>query len=259
MIEPKLVSVVIPCYNYGRFLGEAIESVLAQTYSRVEVVVVDDGSTDDTAAVAQRYADRGVRYVAQKNSGPAAARNVGGRQAKGELIMFLDADDKLEPTYVEECMAALESDHEAGFAYTQVRLFGREQLVSHFPTYSVRRLAVGNYIHASMLMRRAVVERFQYDETMRQGWEDWDFILTLAEHGVTGVLVDRPLLLYRKHEGGGSINDNLQSLAAQQRRHRELLRGRHGSLYPWYLQVWVEIDYLIKRFKARVKRGLGMA
>lgn len=101
------VSVVIPCYNHGRYLGEAIASVLAQTWADVETVVVDDGSTDDTAAMAARY--EGVKYVRQANQGLAAARNTGARESTGDYLIFLDADDKLTPVAVEaglECHGA---------------------------------------------------------------------------------------------------------------------------------------------------------
>ena len=94
--EAALVSVVIPCYNQAHFLGEAIESVLAQTYPHLEIVVVDDGSTDNTGEVAARYP--GVRYVRQENQGLAAARNTGLRHSSGDYLVFLDADDRLLAT-----------------------------------------------------------------------------------------------------------------------------------------------------------------
>src|SRR4051794_16299795 len=94
---PPLISAVIPTYNYGRFVAGAIDGALAQTYPHVEVIVVDDGSTDDTASIVARYADRGVRYVRQPNAGAAAARNRGLVEACGELIAFCDADDVWTP------------------------------------------------------------------------------------------------------------------------------------------------------------------
>src|SRR5262249_36210792 len=92
---PQLVSVVIPCYNQAKFLGQAIESVLAQTHSSVEIVVVDDGSTDDTVAVAARH--RSVRCVRQRTHGPSAAPNEGLKHVSGHYVVFLDSDDRLLP------------------------------------------------------------------------------------------------------------------------------------------------------------------
>src|SRR5262249_33255039 len=96
---PQLVSVVIPCYNQARFLGQAIESVKAQTHPFVEIVVVDDGSTDDTVAVASRY--RSVRCVTQHNQGQGAARNKGLTYVSGGYVVFLDSDDRLLPPALE--------------------------------------------------------------------------------------------------------------------------------------------------------------
>src|SRR5215831_18229599 len=92
--SPGLVSVVIPCFRQAHFLADGIESVLRQTYSQVEVLVINDGSPDDTASVASRYC---VRYVEQKHAGLAAARNAGLQRALGEFVVFLDADDRLLP------------------------------------------------------------------------------------------------------------------------------------------------------------------
>ena len=98
-LKTPLVSVVIPCYNQAHFLGEAIESVLKQTYKHFEIVVVDDGSTDNTSEVARRYS--GIRCIEQANQGLSAARNTGIRESKGEYLVFLDADDRLRPIALE--------------------------------------------------------------------------------------------------------------------------------------------------------------
>ena len=99
MTEP-LVSVIIPCYNQGKYLAEAIESALNQTYPHVEVIVVNDGSTDNTAEVAARYAGR-ITYVEQENGGPSAARNAAIGVATGSLIAHLDSDDRWSPQKLE--------------------------------------------------------------------------------------------------------------------------------------------------------------
>src|SRR5579864_6385259 len=112
-----LVSIVIACYNYGRFVGEAIESALSQTYTPVEVIVVDDGTSDDSVEVASRYP---VTVLTQKNSGVCVTGNRGIRASHGEFVLRLDADDRLAPTYVEETLGALREHPECDFAYTSV-------------------------------------------------------------------------------------------------------------------------------------------
>src|SRR5438874_6230903 len=100
LLTPKagLVSVIIPCYNQAHFLHEAIQSALAQTYSHREILVVDDGSADNTAEVTAGFA--GIRYIRQENSGVSTARNTGLRESRGEYLIFLDADDRLLPDAV---------------------------------------------------------------------------------------------------------------------------------------------------------------
>ena len=113
--NPPLVSVVIPCYDQAHFLSEAIESVVAQTYPHIEVIVVDDGSNDNTAAVANRYP--GIRYFRQQNQGLAAARNAGLRQTVGQYLVFLDSDDRLLPHALEAGLRCFQENPACGFVY----------------------------------------------------------------------------------------------------------------------------------------------
>ena len=110
MKESPLVSAIIPVYNYERYLGEAIESVLSQTYQRHEVIVVDDGSTDQSAEVAKSFADRGVLYCQQANAGIGPARNKGVELAQGDFLAFLDADDRWPVEKTERQLQAFEND-----------------------------------------------------------------------------------------------------------------------------------------------------
>jgi len=197
------VAVVIPCYGYGNILADAIESALQQTHPAADILVVDDGSPDETRAVAESYAARGVRYVWQANGGPGAARNTGIAASKAPLTIFLDADDKLDPTYIEKTLAVLAgSADDVGYVYTQVRYFGAEEgKTTHYPQWDAQRLLRWPFVHPSALIRSALVRAYPYDERRGPWIEDWDLFLTLAEHGVRGVLLDEPLLWYRRHHG----------------------------------------------------------
>ena len=119
------VSVIVPTYNYARFLPEALESVRAQSYPRWECIVVDDGSTDETASVlrAEATRDSRVRYVSQSNRGPSAARNRGIAESTGEYVQFLDADDVLPPAKLEHQVLAMEADPSIGIVYSDARFF----------------------------------------------------------------------------------------------------------------------------------------
>jgi glycosyltransferase involved in cell wall biosynthesis len=228
----ELVSVIIPCHNYGRFLGEAVESVLNQTHKQLEVIVVDDGSTDDTAAIATRYP---VRYVWQANRGVCAASNLGLRVSAGQLVMRLDADDVLCPTYVEELISALDSDPEAAFAYSHGALFGAATGPFPLQPFDPETLAQGGYAVCLALTRRSALERAGgYDESMTGlRCEDWDLWLTFADLGKRGLLVEKQLWLYRRHASGSRNTWRLASRRAIERELRLIsrLQDKHPQLF----------------------------
>src|SRR4051812_42158850 len=111
-----LVSIIIPCYNQGVYLKDALTSCLTQTYPQLEIIVVDDGSTDNTREIAMMYPQ--VRYLYQDNHGPGSARNRGFQNSKGDLIQFLDADDLLLPTKIERCVEGFQQDSDAAVVYS---------------------------------------------------------------------------------------------------------------------------------------------
>jgi glycosyltransferase involved in cell wall biosynthesis len=196
--EPS-VSIIVPCFNYGRFLGEAIESALAQTHLPLEVIVIDDGSTDDSREVAARYVPA-IDLLTQPNRGLVAVLNRGVGVAKGEYFVILSADDVLRPMYVETLLAALLERPDAAYAYGEMEYFGAKTGVFPAKPFSPALLLAGNYINASALTRRAdalAVGGFQ--PNARNAWEDWDFWLRLLESGRYGVPVSEPLLRYRRH------------------------------------------------------------
>jgi glycosyltransferase involved in cell wall biosynthesis len=202
-----LVSVVVPCFNHGRFLAEALESLLAQTYEHIEIVVVDDGSTDDTPAVAARFALR-VRYVRQENRGLAAARNAGLAASGGELLNFLDADDYHEPDAIERMVAAATADPGADVFHGRHRCVDRDRNpLTSYPVAELSRdafhqLLVKNRMicHSVLVRRRALVGAGGFDEQLR-ALEDWDCWLRLAAGGCRFVAVAAAVAVYRRYPG----------------------------------------------------------
>ncbi len=200
------ISTVIPCYNGEGYVGETISSALAQTHSPLEVIVIDDGSTDDSASIAEAFGPP-VRVIRQENQGESVARNRGVDESRGEWVAFLDADDLWEKTKLERQIAAVQPDVIG--VHTNVRSFGAAEGVSDFgacapehryqPSSMVHRLP----IHiSSLLIRRDVVPRF--DESVRFG-EDLLFALDICSRGVV-TLVREPLTLYRRHVSNQSRN-----------------------------------------------------
>jgi glycosyltransferase involved in cell wall biosynthesis len=192
-VEP-LVSVVIPVFNGERFLREAVESVLAQKYSPVEIIIVDDGSTDGTATVARSLSET-VRYLHQTNQGPAAARNRGIEQARGSLIAFADADDLWPADKFELQLPYLITDPAIEIVMgriQQVLLSATKADEFAEPAFSVNL--------GSAVIRKSVFERVGlFDETMRYS-EDVDWFMRARETGVAITTIDAVTLFYRQHE-----------------------------------------------------------
>ncbi|MBI4349040.1 MAG: glycosyltransferase [Elusimicrobia bacterium] len=207
-----LVSVVIPNHDYGRYVGQAIDSVLAQTYAPIEVIVVDNGSTDGSLDVLRRYDGR-CRVVAQPDLGQSAARNRGIEEAAGSFIAFLDADDAWRPQKLERQIERFGRDSGIGLVYCslqmtdatlrptgeKVRAAFRGDVLDAFARWPGRAIVVGG--ESSAVVRRTALDavgRFDTGLSISGGWDLWRRIATryLVE------LVDEPLVLYRQHGAG---------------------------------------------------------
>jgi FkbM family methyltransferase len=203
-VPVPLVSVVIPCYKQAHFLPEAVESVIGQTFSDWEIVIVNDGSPDNTGEVAKQLAakhpGKQIRLVEQPNGGVPGARNTGIRAARGKYLFPLDADDKIKPTLLAKLVPILDNQPEIGFAYTDIHHFGDFDQVWRMPEFDRTTLiAKENIVHVSALVRRSAWEQAGgYNETMREGYEDWDFWIGCVEHGWDGYCLHEPLFMYRK-------------------------------------------------------------
>ena len=199
---PLLVSIVIPCYNYGRYVEEAIASVLAQTLTSREIFVIDDGSTDPaTLAVLDRLGAQGqVQVIRQDNQGLPAARNTGIAAARGEYVCCLDADDSLAPTYLELAIALMECDRSVGFAYSWVEFFGDVNQVWEARDFDPEVALIGNFTSVAAVFRRDDWETIGgYSPVMQGGFEDWEFWLRLASLGRRGCVINHPLFRHRRH------------------------------------------------------------
>jgi len=191
------VSVIVPCYNGGRFLDGLMGSLDRQTFRDFEIVIVDDGSTDpETLRKLASLGDR-ARVIRQENGGPSVARNRGVREARADILFMLDCDDTIEPTFLAEAVAALEAaGPEIGMVFSDLRLVGAETgLVSRY--FNRFDLLFTNTMASGLVLRRSVFEAVGgYDPTMREGYEDWDFSLRLARAGYRGKGIPRPLYVY---------------------------------------------------------------
>lgn len=211
----QTVSVIIPTYNYGRFIGEAVESALSQTLRPAEVIVVDDGSTDDTEEVVRGFGDA-VRYIKQENAGVSAARNRGVAESSGQYIAFLDADDIWEPEKLEKQMAKFADDPKIGLVHCGMREFdaetgetvrlhteGGEGWVADDLLLWERPVIVGPG-GTVVVTRKAFAEAGGFDSRMKCG-EDWDFCYRVAREYKVGFVAE-PLVKYRGHAAAAHHN-----------------------------------------------------
>jgi glycosyltransferase involved in cell wall biosynthesis/Tfp pilus assembly protein PilF len=203
----RLVSVIIPCYNYARYLRAAVESVIGQTYENTEIIIVNDGSTDNSAQVAEEliaaHPDRSIRLINQPNAGqPAISRNRGITEARGEYLLCLDADDLIAPTMIEECLEVLESDPGVAIAYTDRLDFDGVDQVVYAGVYDFPRLRYANHLSYCALFRREVWDAVGGYRTNVKGVEDWDFWVAAGAKGFNGRRIPKPLFKYRRHDTG---------------------------------------------------------
>ncbi len=203
--ERPLITVGIPCYNYGRFLREAIDSVLASTFQDFEIIVVNDGSTEpETLAVLEDLernppAGARLRVVHQENQGLAAARNKGAALGLGKYVVSLDADDRIDPTYLEKVAWVLENQPQYGFCYSLVQRFGAENTIWKTEPFSLEKALRYNHVPTGAAFRReAWVEAGGFRNELR-GQDDWNFWITLGAKGWDGYLIEEPLFFYRTH------------------------------------------------------------
>lgn len=224
---------IVPCYNLGQHLDEAVDSVLSQTFQDFEIVIVNDGSTDPaTQALLADYRRPRTRVMEMPHGGLAAARNFGIANSAGEYLCALDADDRLESSYLAKAVPVLDGDPSLTFVSCWLRAFGEEEWEwkperCDLPTL----LWEDTVLTAALVRREAVLAVGGYDTAMpTQGDEDWDLWLTLVERGYRGVILREVLFNYRRRAGSMSTvcwygPGHLPLASYRVAKHRDTYRG----------------------------------
>ncbi|MCS6772190.1 MAG: glycosyltransferase family 2 protein [Kiritimatiellae bacterium] len=227
-MRPK-ISIIIPAYNAERYLAEALESALSQTLPPTEIIVLDDGSQDGTGEVARSFPPP-VRYVRFEHRGLPAVRNAGFAMSVGDYVVNLDADDRLDPKFLEKTFALLsqQADPQIAYCYTQCRFFGSIDRVTRFPQFDTTLLPIRNFVPATTLLRGEIARRFRYREKLLYH-EDYDYYMQMLAAGYRGVLLDEPLLLYRQHDANRTLHTKTWLAHV---RFVEYLIRTYPSLYP---------------------------
>lgn len=196
----KKVSIVVPCFNQKQFIAETLDSVAAQTYTDWECLVIDDGSTDGSAALAQRYADKDERFqcFTKPNGGVAEARNFGFIRATGEYFVPLDGDDKLHPDYLKRALECFEREPDTDLVHCKTKRFGKTSKIWRLPAYSYEKMLWRNMVvNTAMFRREAFIKAGGYSAEMRHGLEDWDFYVRMLGPESKVRFINEPLFFYR--------------------------------------------------------------
>lgn len=230
------VSVIIPCFNHGEFLPEAVASVTNIKGDDIELIVVDDGSTDErTRKEMETLCAQGIKVIRQENKGLAAARNAGVKAAQGEYIFPLDADDRMRSGWIESGIEILDSDPQVGVVYGDTQCFGTQTDRWFAGPFDSERLLTLNYIPCSALYRRCIWEQNEgYQSGMPvQGMEDWDFWLGAFEHGWRFAYLSKVVFDYRRAE-----QSMITRAAGFEDQVNEFLANKHGLLYR---RAWLSV------------------
>jgi len=201
MRKPK-VSVIIPCYNHGKYIDDSVESVLCQTFDDFEIIIINDGSSDDyTNKILSDYKKPKTTVINSINQGPSEARNTAIKLAKGEYILPLDADDKLAPEYIEKTLKVFQQQPEISVVYTLGQHFGAINEPCVLKSFTMPDFLLKNVVFITALYKKSDWEKYNgYNKNMIYGWEDFDFWLYFVSDNKKFFRIEEPLFYYRSLE-----------------------------------------------------------
>jgi len=230
------ISIIVPCYNYGNYIPEALSSIREQTYTNWECIIVDDGSTDNSRQVTEAFIQNDPRFklISVANSGVSAARNTGVAHSKGAYIFPLDADDKMHPDCLKRCMAEFVKAPDTRLVYPEVELFGAENCRWNLPAFDYKTMLKYNMVDNGSLFLRKDFDRIGgYRTNMVYGLEDWDFFIALL-HGCRNeqvIKIKEPLYYYRVNQTGRRLT---VAASGRQKEMLDLMVYNNFAIYKEY-------------------------
>ena len=224
------VSVIIPCYNQGHYLKDAVNSVLSSTFRDYEIIIVNDGSTDSSAKYIDELDYPNLIKIDQPNQGVVKARNNAILRASGPYILPLDADDKISASYIESAVNSLEQDKDLGIVYCDAEFFGDKQGKWNLPKFSMKCMLRSNMIFVSAFFRKEDWEKVNgYDEAMESGLEDWEFWISILSLGRKTYRIPAVHFYYRQQMDSRSIK--LHANVEQSKRLYAQVYLKHKNFY----------------------------
>jgi hypothetical protein len=239
----KLISIIIPCYNDWQYVEQAINSALNQTYSTIEVIVVDDGSNEETKVVLKKLEPKITKLITQKNKGQSSARNTGIFEAKGAFILTLDSDDFFEPTFCEKAIAIMKGSSIIKIVTCYANRILDNKITDVFKpdggkldSFLLYNCAMGSVMFKKLDWQQAK----EYDEDMRKGFEDWEFYIRLLKEGGNAYVIPETLFNYRTKEDSTTTRANKVKYELSY-----YIYSKHKDLYVGIFDLFV--SYLLSK------------
>ncbi|MES2796045.1 MAG: glycosyltransferase family A protein [Bacteroidota bacterium] len=263
---PK-VSIIVPCYNQAQYLDEALQSLFDQTHTNWECTIINDGSPDNTEEVARKWEVKDPRfaYVYKENGGVSSARNLGIKEAKGEFILTLDADDKYEATFVEKALVLLGNNPEMGIVSSWGRYFTNDKQLQIYK--SIGKTTVDFLFHnaaiGTSLFRKKCWEQVGgYDVNPENGYEDWEFYLRVCALGWRVHVIEEVLFFYRQSIVSRSAGMNRKHNEIQKYiyiKNKEIYCTHYEALIDQFLKTSDLEKAEINKFRNTIDYKLGAA
>ena len=254
--SPK-VSIITPCYNHGKYIHEMLESLYNQTFQDFEVIIVNDGSSDNTKEILNSLQHKKVTVIHTDNFGPAHARNLAIKKARAEILMNLDADNKIQPTFIEKCVEIFDNQPNVGIVYSDLEFFGAKTGIFHLEEYSLESMLKANCIDGNACFRKADWRRTNgYSSKLVHGYEDFDFWLSIIELQREIYKIKESLVYYRTYGNPAESRsgrrklypERVQEVMVQAFQNHKKLYAKVPEVYNYF--VTLEMQLIDKRNKS---------
>lgn len=260
-IQHPLVSVMIPYYNCEQYIAETIASVEAQHYPNIEIIIVDDGSREESAAFLVELLESkpAIRLAAQNNQGVAAARNHAARLANGKYFLFLDADDIILPHYIQKSVEVLENRPDCKLVYPMTEFFDAQQGIWDLPPYNgIKSLLTGNCIPIIAIHLATDFKALHgFDESLTTH-EDWDFWIRLLQNDVDNTQIHRInqiLFQYRKRYNRTSLMDQINVSSVKIRKEYQNIYIKHSNLFLKHQLGFYDLNCVSKKYHKLINQA----
>ena len=257
-MNSPIVSIIVPCYNQGKFIKETLSSIHKQTYPKIECVIVNDGSTDNSLDVINDYCRNYPNWIVidKKNEGVSIARNIGIANCHGKYILPLDADDIIHEKYVERCVEVLDAHPEYKVVYRRARIFGAVNKEWIMPPFSMENMLCQNCIYCSAMYRKSDFDKMSgYNPNMKEGLEDWDFWISFLSDDSKVFQIDEILFYYRiKRISRNHSFDNVK----QQKLRRQIWENNKDVFSKYFMDPCNTMEYLSAiKYKSSCEYKIG--